>query len=468
METFLSIVPTILTVGLAFVTKNVYFSLLIGLYTGCLILTQYSLLGAVDKVIDYITGVFASGGNITTMMAILLLGSMMRLLEKSGGVNGFVDFLTKSSHIINTKKKANLFSWLLGVIVFVSANMSSLIVGAVSKPINDRFKTSHEKFAFITHAGSCPVCVLLPLSSWGAYMISLLDGAGVPNASGVMLQSIPYSIYVILAVFAVPIMLIFGVDFGPMKKAELRAELYGQLDDPSNVSVDEGGTDEIREEKTASAWILVLPILSMIVVTVFGMYVTGDGNILNGAGMRSYLWGVLSSIFLGVVMIKAKNLLTFKEINHCIYKGFESMIPIIIILVYALALGAIVKELRTGELLAQAFVGVLSPILLPIIVFGIAMLISFSTGSSWGTWAVMMPLVVPMATAMDVNIALIAATIWSGGTFGDQSSPISDTTVVVSAATGCNIIDHIKTQLPYTLTFAIISSVAFLLMGMIL
>ena len=144
------------------------------------------------------------------------------------------------------------------------------------------------------------------------------------------------------------------------------------------------------------------------------------------------------------------------------------MIPIIIILVYALALGSIVKELKTGELLAEAFVGILNPALLPVIVFGIAMLISFSTGSSWGTWAVMMPLVVPMATAMDVNLALIAATIWSGGTFGDQSSPISDTTVVVSAATGCNIIDHIKTQLPYTLAFAGISAVAFFLMGMVL
>ena len=468
METLLAIAPTILTVVLAFITKNVNYSLLVGLYTGCLVLTNFNILGAVNVVIDHITGVFASGGNITTMMAILMLGSMMRLLEKSGGVNGFVDFLTRSTNIINTKKKANLFSWLLGVIVFVSANMSSLIVGAVSKPINDRFNTSHEKFAFITHAGSCPVCVLLPLSSWGAYMISLLDGAGVPNASGVMLQSIPYSIYVILAVFAVPIMIILGVDFGPMKKAELRAEKFGQLDDPSSIAANDGGTDEIRESNTASAWILVLPILSMIVVTVFGMYVTGEGNILNGAGMRSYLWGVLSSIFIGVVMIKAKNLLTFKEINHCIYKGFESMIPIIIILVYALALGSIVKELKTGELLAEAFVGVLNPALLPVIVFGISMIISFSTGSSWGTWAVMMPLVIPMATAMNVNLALIAATIWSGGTFGDQSSPISDTTGVVSAATGCNIIDHIKTQLPYTLTFAVISAVAFFAMSLAL
>ena len=468
METILAITPTILTVVLAFITKNVNYSLLVGLYTGCLVLTNFNILKAVNVVIDHITGVFASGGNITTMMAILLLGGMIRLLEKSGGVNGFVNFLTRSTNIINSKKKADLLSWLLGVIVFVSANMSSLIVGAVSKPINDRFRTSHEKFAFITHAGSCPVCVLLPLSSWGAYMISLPDGVGVPNASGVMLQSIPLCIYVILAVFAVPIMIILGIDFGPMKKAEFRAEQYGQLDDPSSKAADEQDISEMMDEKTASAWVLVLPILSMIVVTVFGMYVTGNGNILEGAGMRSFLWGVLSGIFLGMVMIKAKSLLSFSEMNNHVYKGFESMIPIIIILVYALALGSIVKELKTGELLAEAFVGILNPALLPVIVFGIAMLISFSTGSSWGTWAVMMPLVVPMATAMDVNLALIAATIWSGGTFGDQSSPISDTTVVVSAATGCNIIDHIKTQLPYTLAFAGISAVAFFLMGMVL
>lgn len=466
METILAILPTILTVGLAFVTKNVYASLLIGLYTGSLILNQFNFLVAVNAVINAIIKVFSSGGNITTMMAILLLGGMIKLIEKSGGVNGFLDYLTQKTSLINSKKKANLFSWIIGVIVFVSANMSSLIIGAITKPINDKFKTSHEKLAFITHAGSCPICVLLPLSSWGAYMISLLEGSGVPNAASVMLQSIPYSIYVILAVFAVPLMIILGIDFGPMKKAEIRAETLGLLDEPDSVIVSET-VDKVEIIKTASAWVLALPVLSMIIVTVLGMYVTGNGDILSGAGMRSFLWGVLSGLFVALTMILGKKLLTLNEANSFIYKGFESMIPVIIILVYALALGDIVKELKTGALLANVFVGIINPVLLPVIVFIITMIIAFSTGSSWGTWAVMMPLVVPMATAMNINMALIAAVIWSGGIFGDQSSPISDTTVVVGASTGCNIIDHIKTQLPYTLTFAGISSIAFLLLGLL-
>ena len=199
---FLSLVPTIIAVGLALTTKNVYVSLLLGLLAGNTILLGGNLLQGVDGVIGSITTVFASGSNITTMLAISLMGGMIMLIQKAGGVNGFIDFLTVRTSLIKSKKAANFTTWLIGMIVFVSANMSSLIAGTIMKPLNDKYLTSPEKQCYIVHTVSAPVCALIPLSSWGAYMISVLENSGVENAAGVMGKSIPLSFYVIIDVFA--------------------------------------------------------------------------------------------------------------------------------------------------------------------------------------------------------------------------------------------------------------------------
>ncbi|WP_130860978.1 Na+/H+ antiporter NhaC family protein [Bacilliculturomica massiliensis] len=462
----MSLVPTIVAVGMALITQNVYASLLLGLFLGNVIISGYHIFAGVDGTINSITGVFASGGNVTTMLAITLLGGMIYMIQTAGGVNGFVELLTTRTTLVKSKKSANLFTWLIGIIVFVSASMSSLIAGSITKPLNDKYLTSHEKQAYIVHSVGVPVCVLIPLSSWGAYMISVLEGAGVENAAGVLVRSIPCSIYVLLAVFTVPVMILTGFDFGPIKKAELRAAQQGLLDAPGKGVKAESG-DAITD-KVSSVTILGVPVLLMIAVTVWGMYTTGDGNILNGAGMKSFLWGVLAGIAAGFIMITGKKILTPKEVSAALYKGWINMIPIVIILTFALGVGDIVATLGTGEYLAHVFSGLLNPALLPMIVFVISMIIAFSTGSSWGTMAVIIPLSMPIAFAMDVNIALLAGAIWSGGIFGDQCSPISDSTIVSCAATGCDVIDHIRSQLPYTLTMAAISAAAFILLGFVM
>lgn len=380
----LSLLPTLIAVGLALTTKNVYVSLLLGLLAGSTIV---------------------AGGNILH------------------GIDG-------------------------------------VIAGTIMKPLNDKYLTSPEKQCYIVHTVSAPVCALIPLSSWGAYMISVIENPGVENAAGVMVKSIPLSFYVIIAVFMCPILIFANKDFGPMKKAELRVARENAV-----VSQDID-TDQL-ENKKASCLLLVLPVVSMIVVTIVGMYFTGDGNILNGSGMRSFLWGVLSGIAIAFVMILAKKHLTFAEASHWLYEGWIGMLPAIIILTFALGLGDLVSTLGTGEYLANAFSSILSPSLLPFITFLIAMIIAFSTGSSWGTMAVVLPLVMPMVFAMDVNIPLLAGAVWSGGLFGDQSSPISDTTVVACSATKCDVPAHINSQLPYTLSFCLIAGIMYIAAGFI-
>ena len=380
----LSLLPTLIAVGLALTTKNVYVSLLLGLLAGSTIV---------------------AGGNILH------------------GIDG-------------------------------------VIAGTIMKPLNDKYLTSPEKQCYIVHTVSAPVCALIPLSSWGAYMISVIENSGVENAAGVMVKSIPLSFYVIIAVFMCPILIFANKDFGPMKKAELRVARENAV-----VSQDID-TDQL-ENKKASCLLLVLPVVSMIVVTIVGMYFTGDGNILNGSGMRSFLWGVLSGIAIAFVMILAKKHLTFAEASHWLYEGWIGMLPAIIILTFALGLGDLVSTLGTGEYLANAFSSILSPSLLPFITFLIAMIIAFSTGSSWGTMAVVLPLVMPMVFAKDVNIPLLAGAVWSGGLFGDQSSPISDTTVVACSATKCDVPAHINSQLPYTLSFCLIAGIMYIAAGFI-
>lgn len=380
----LSLLPTLIAVGLALTTKNVYVSLLLGLLAG---------------------NTIVAGGNILH------------------GIDG-------------------------------------VIAGTIMKPLNDKYLTSPEKQYYIVHTVSAPVCALIPLSSWGAYMISVLENSGVENAAGVMVKSIPLSFYVIIAVFMCPILIFANKDFGPMKKAELRVARENAV-----VSQDID-TDQL-EDKKASCLLLVLPVVSMIVVTIVGMYFTGDGNILNGSGMRSFLWGVLSGIAIAFVMILAKKHLTFAEASHWLYESWIGMFPAIIILTFALGLGDLVSTLGTGEYLANAFSSILSPSLLPFITFIIAMIIAFSTGSSWGTMAVVLPLVMPMAFAMDVNIPLLAGAVWSGGLFGDQSSPISATTVVACSATKCDVPAHINSQLPYTPSFSLIAGIMYIAAGFI-
>lgn len=458
----LSIIPTLVAVGLALTTKNVYISLLLGLFIGNVIVFDGNILSGVDGIIKSIETVFADGSNLTTMLAISLMGGMILLIQKAGGVNGFIDFLTVRTSLIKSKRSANFITWLIGMIVFVSANMSSLIAGSIMKPVNDKYLTSPEKQAFIVHTVSAPVCALIPLSSWGAYMISVLENSGVEGAAGVMIKSIPLSFYVVIAVAIVPIFILAGFDFGPMKRAELRVA------EEAKRAQESGAYQKEENEKTTTCLLLILPVIAMIAVTIIGMYVTGDGNILNGAGMRSFLWGVLSGITIAFIMILGKKVMTFKEASAALYEGWIGMLPIIIILTFALGLGGLVSTLGTGEYLANVFSGILSPSLLPVIAFIIALIISFSTGSSWGTMAVVLPLVMPMAFTMGTSIPLLAGAVWSGGLFGDQSSPISDTTVVACSATKCGIAEHIRSQLPYTLSVAMVSAVLYIIVGFIM
>lgn len=466
---FWSVVPPILTIVLALVTKNVFISLLIGIFTSSMVLCGGAPLTGLNDAFYSFIHTFESSGNTITLISFLLIGALIYLIEKSGGVEGFTEVMLKKRALIKTKRGANIFTWLLGIIIFTSGSLSCMVTGSVSRPFNDALKVPHEKSAFIVHATSTPWCVLFPLSGWLAALAGYLTSGGVPGneAISVLLRSIPLNFYCILAVFGTLAVSLFGINIGPMRKAEERAEKTGALDNPGR-----GGTltEETMSPSKAKPRVLnmLLPMGVLIATILAVLTITGKGNPTQGAGMQSLLWGCILAVFTICILCVAQKLFSVDEVINEMFKGMGTMLPVAGILLFGFTMGNLVKDLDTGNYLTSVFMGVLSPALLPALSFLLCMLLSFATGTSMGTMAIMSVICLPMAISMGISIPLVAGAVFGGSIFGDHSSPISDTTIMSCATTGCDIIDHVKTQMPYVLIFAAISLVLYVVLGFVM
>lgn len=466
---FWSVVPPILTIVLALVTKNVFISLLIGIFTSSMVLCGGAPLTGLNDTFYSFIHTFESSGNTITLISFLLIGALIYLIEKSGGVEGFTEVMLKKRALIKTKRGANIFTWLLGIIIFTSGSLSCMVTGSVSRPFNDALKVPHEKSAFIVHATSTPWCVLFPLSGWLAALAGYLTSGGVPEseAISVLLRSIPLNFYCILAVFGTLAVSLFGINIGPMRKAEERAEKTGALDNPGR-----GGalTEEAMSPSKAKPRVLnmLLPMGVLIATILAVLTITGKGNPTQGAGMQSLLWGCILAVLTICILCVAQKLFSVDEVINEMFKGMGTMLPVAGILLFGFTMGNLVKDLDTGNYLTSVFMGVLSPAFLPALSFLLCMLLSFATGTSMGTMAIMSVICLPMAISMGISIPLVAGAVFGGSIFGDHSSPISDTTIMSCATTGCDIIDHVKTQMPYVLIFAAISLVLYVVLGFVM
>ena len=466
---FWSVVPPILTIVLALVTKNVFISLLIGIFTSSMVLCGGAPLTGLNDTFYSFIHTFESSGNTITLISFLLIGALIYLIEKSGGVEGFTEVMLKKRALIKTKRGANIFTWLLGIIIFTSGSLSCMVTGSVSRPFNDALKVPHEKSAFIVHATSTPWCVLFPLSGWLAALAGYLTSGGVPEneAISVLLRSIPLNFYCILAVFGTLAVSLFGINIGPMRKSEERAEKTGALDNPGR-----GGarTEEAMSPSKAKPRVLnmLLPMGVLIATILAVLTITGKGNPTQGAGMQSLLWGCILAVLTICILCVAQKLFSVDEVINEMFKGMGTMLPVAGILLFGFTMGNLVKDLDTGNYLTSVFMGVLSPALLPALSFLLCMLLSFATGTSMGTMAIMSVICLPMAISMGISIPLVAGAVFGGSIFGDHSSPISDTTIMSCATTGCDIIDHVKTQMPYVLIFAAISLVLYVVLGFVM
>lgn len=344
-----------------------------------------------------------------------------------------------------------------------------MVTGSVSRPVNDALKVPHEKAAFIVHTTSTPWCVLFPFSGWLAAMAGYLITGGVPEEQSVsvLFQSIALNFYCILSILLVFVLAVTQKDFGPMAKAEKRAAETGALDDPAHAKKN-SDTSTAVSGVAPRAVNLLLPIGVLIGVMFAALFITGGGNLMNGSGMNALIWAVVCSLLVAAVLCVGEKIFTPSQVIDEIFVGMGSMLPITFVLLFGFTMGNVVKALDTGNYLSSIFQQFLSPALLPALTFLMSLMISFATGTSMGTMAIMAVIALPMAYSMGINIPLVAGAMFGGSIFGDHASPISDTTIMTCSTTGCDIIDHIKTQLPYVCSIAVISFVLYLVLGFVM
>jgi tetracycline resistance efflux pump len=466
--TWTSVLPPLLAIGLAVVTRQVYLSLAAGVWLGWTILSGWNPIAGVGLAIDATVAVLGDAGNARVILFTLVIGALIATVEASGGVRGFVQWVEQKRWVTDGRR-AQLLAWSVGVIIFIESNITVLVAGAVSRPLFDRFRVSREKLAYIIDSTSAPVCILIPLNAWGAYVLGLLATSGVENPLAVFVGSIPLNFYALGAVLLTLGTIIFGINLGPMRRAEERTQ-QGQVLSPTAAPLldPEVLSPKPNDRIPPRAMNMFLPIIAMVIMMPVSLYITGDGDLRAGSGSTSVLWAVLTGLAVAWALLIAQRANTVDELTRIGLRGAGGLMSLALVLLLALALGSVAREIGTGVYLAQATAGLLPGFIFLPLVFVVAAAIAFSTGTSWGTFGIMIPIAVPAAQALGMPPEPFVAAALSGGIFGDHASPISDTTIIASMAAATDHIDHVRTQLPYALVAGTGAIVAFAAAGALL
>lgn len=469
---FLSLLPPLAAIFFALVSRQVYISLFAGIWIGEMIIGEYRFFPSVAASLERMVSVFDEGWVVKTLIFAFLVGAVIMLISVSGGVSGFIRYISQKYAKINTKRGSLLLAYVIGLVIFIESSITALIAGTVAKPLTDRCRVSREKLAFVCDSTSAPVCSLIPFNAWGALLLGLIAAqitAGTirGNAVDILTHAVALNFYAIVTLIVVFYVIWTGRDFGPMKRAEERAQNEGKLVRDGAVPVVDEEMMNLKESEGVKPDLsnMLLPLIVLVGMVPLSLYITGEGSILAGSGSTAIFWSVLTCVvFCGLYYIP-RRVMGLNDFIRYVNKGSAAMFPVVSILIFAFAIGGLTIEMKTGEYLASLSEGILSPHIVAALVFLMAGVISFSTGTSWGTFSIMMPIAVQMGAVLGADIYLVVAAVISGGVFGDHCSVISDTTIVSSMAAGSDHIDHVNTQLPYALLSGAIAMVLFLVFG---
>ena len=430
-----SLLPPVVAIVLALITKEVVFSLVAGVLSGTIIYASAAGLNPVVAPVNVMFELILGRADWYIMLFCFLLGSLVYLINASGGAKAYGRW---SSKVIRSKTQSTLLTTLLGCLIFIDDYFNALTVGSVMKPVSDRYRVSRPKLAYLIDSTSAPICILVPISTWGAAVGGYMVDTGV-FSSGIsgFLAMVPYNLYALLCLLMVVLICVFSWDYGSMYRFELKAR-KGDLSAAADQDY-----ENMETPTNATIWDMILPILVL-------------------------TWGSFAAILFSLLLYVPRKIMSFHEFFNGVIKGMEPMITAGVILLLAWAIGGVCRELLgTPEYVSNLFqtLGVPGTIL-PMMVFIFAAFLSFSTGTSWGTFGILLPIVAPVAQAIapDLVVASLAATL-AGSIFGDHCSPISDTTILSSTGASCKHLDHVGSQMPYALTVAACSLVGYILIG---
>lgn len=469
--TFWALVPAIVAIGLALITKEVYSSLFVGILMGAILYSGFQFELTVTHIFsDGIIGVLSDSYNVGILVFLVILGAMVSLMNKAGGSAAFGQFAASK---IKNRVGAQLATILLGVLIFIDDYFNCLTVGSVMRPVTDKFKVSRSKLSYLIDATAAPVCIIAPISSWAAAVTGFVEGE---DGFSIFIRAIPYNFYAILTIVMMVGMVLLKTEFGKMKEHEKNAARKGDL-----FTTEGRPYENVKEEKVSAKGgvvDLLIPIAALIVCCVIGMIYTG--GFFEGAGFveafsnsDASLGLTLGSFFgliITIVLYQIRRVLSFKACMDCIPEGFRAMVPAILILTFAWTLKAMTDSLGADlyvaglvESSAGAFMN-----FLPAIIFVVGCFLAFATGTSWGTFGILIPIVVAVFQNGDPQMMIMSiSACMAGAVCGDHCSPISDTTIMASAGAQCEHVNHVTTQLPYAVLAAVVSFVTYIVAGFV-
>jgi Na+/H+ antiporter NhaC len=493
-----SILPPLLAILLALLLKEVIISLVAGIWLGAFLLSGFDITrffhSIYEVVTKYIAGAIADPGHVAVIVFSLLIGGMVAIVSRNGGMAGVVDKLTRYA---SSSRNSQFVTWLLGIAIFFDDYANSLIVGNTMRPVTDRFRVSREKLAYIVDSTAAPVSAVALVTTWIGTELGYIGDAtaslGIAESSySIFLHSLEFAMYPLLTIAFVFMVVWMKRDFGSMYRAEARARSTGTLYDTRNEPTGSRPVDDSLRSLDPIQGIrlrwqnALYPVVTVVAVVIVGLLMTGgvmedwdkeagffanlSTIIGNADSYKALLWGSLSGVGVAIIMTLVTRTLSFRYTIETLMDGFKTMLPAVVILVLAWSVADITKEMHTADFLTELFGGAVSPFWMPFLTFILAALISFSTGSSWSTMAILFPIILPTTWALCAGADLgestsmgilynVTACVLGGSVFGDHCSPISDTTVLSSLASSCNHIDHVRTQMPYALLVAVVSLV---------
>ena len=468
--TFWALIPPVVAIVLALITKEVYSSLFIGILVGGLFYSGFSFEGTIVHIFeDGIIGVLSDSYNVGILVFLIILGAIVCLMNKAGGSAAFGRW---ASEHIKTRTGVQLATVALGVLIFIDDYFNCLTVGSVMRPVTDKHNISRAKLAYLIDATAAPICIIAPISSWAAAVTGFVEGE---DGLSLFISAIPYNFYALLTIMMMITIAVLNIDFGSMKIHEDNAkkgDLFTTPDRPY------GEATELEDTGKGTVKDLLIPIIALIICCVIGMIYTGgffEGAdfvtaFSNSDASVGLAIGSAFALVITILLYVSRRVLGFKECMDCIPEGFKAMVPAIMILTFAWTLKSMTDSLGAAEFVAalikSSAAGIVN--LLPAIIFVVGCLLAFATGTSWGTFGILIPIVVDAFQATNPTLMTIAiSACMAGAVCGDHCSPISDTTIMASAGAQCNHVNHVSTQLPYAVSVAVISFITYIVAGFV-
>lgn len=466
-----ALIPPVVAIGLALVTKEVYSSLFVGILVGAVLYGQTN----VEKIMmhtfeDGFVRVLSNPSNVGILIFLVILGAIVALMNKAGGSAAFGKW---ASEHIKSRVGAQLATILLGVLIFIDDYFNCLTVGSVMRPVTDKHNISRAKLAYLIDATAAPICIIAPISSWAAAVSGFVEGE---DGLALFVRAIPYNFYAILTIVMMVTMAILKVEYGPMAKHEKNAE-KGDLFSMGERAKHKQEEDDSVEKK-GKVKDLLIPIVSLVICCVIGMLYTGEffkgvGFVEAFSNSDASVGLALGSFFglvITILLYVCRRVLPFKKCMDCLVEGFRAMVPAILILTMAWTLKAMTDSLGAKEFVAESMQAAAGDFMnfLPAIIFLVACFLAFATGTSWGTFGILIPIVVAAFQNTDYQLMIVSiSACMAGAVCGDHCSPISDTTIMASAGAECDHVNHVSTQLPYAILVAVVSFFAYILVGLL-